>query len=1216
MKKKPLFEEIDPKRSALDREEAIRVFWEKEDIFKKSLKLRKNSPRYTFYDGPPFATGTPHYGHLVGQIMKDVIPRYWTMRGRYVERRWGWDCHGLPIENIVEKELGSKSKKDIETLGIKTFNDRCRANVLGYTEEWKKVVRMLGRWADMDDAYRTMDVEYMESVWWVFGELWKQGLIYEGYRSMHVCPRCETTLSQSEVSDGYMDVKDLSVVAKFEVIHDEKNSKFEASDSKTYFLAWTTTPWTLLGNCALAVNENEEYAIFESSEDVEKFQLKKGERVILLNDWEKVLMKTFNHTTGMRRDNGDIVFDGITYKFIKKIQGKDLVGLSYTPIFPYAKEDKTLKNKENGWKVYAGDFVNTEEGTGIVHIAPAFGEDDMNLGKKHHLPFVQHIGTDGRVKDGFGAFFDLDVKPRAKDKPQEVREIDITILKALKENNSYFSHKKYEHSYPHCWRCDTALLNYATSSWFVSIENLKQKALEYAKDVHWTPEHIKKGRFGNWLEGARDWSISRQRFWASVIPVWKCSTCDHVKVISDVMEISKELGGVNRLYLVRHGEAKSNAESFIDSQGSPENTLTKLGREQVQELAKELQSKNIDIIITSPLVRTRQTADIVAQALGVEIVEDDRIREVGVGEFGGKSVEEFLEKFGEVTSRKENNYGVETYQAILDRCEEFIKEVNEKYQGKTIAVVGHRDTVLAIEALCKKKKYASEAELWHPENAEVRSVFSKKVDLHRPYIDEVKWPCKCGGEMKRIPDVLDTWFDSGSMPYAQKHYPFEHKTRFGEVYPADFIAEGVDQTRAWFYYLHMLGTAIQKERAFSNVIVNGIVLAEDGKKMSKKLKNYPDPKFMMEKYGADVLRVYLMGSPVVMAENLNFSEKELSELSRGLFRMLRNTYSFFVMYANVDNFQPSTSERQTPNAKRSDTLSFYTSYATLNVLDRWILSELQLLIKEVNDAMESYELARAVRHFTPFMDDLSNWYIRRSRKRFWKSENDGDKNQAYETLHFVLVEFSKLFAPFAPFISEEMYRNLSGTRHQVPGSSEYDSVHLAKYPQVDEGLIDEKLIEEMKITREIISEGLQLRADKGVRVRQPLKSLHITGYTVQKEMMDIIKEELNVQELLFEEGEKNVELDVRITPELKREGQAREIIRTVQSMRKKAGYNVDDRITLWYDGMEEVFKDFGMNLIAKEVLAQEVLSHRPEHADKEEELVSDGEKIKLFIRKA
>ena len=1205
MKKSSLsFQEINPKASVYDREEEIRVFWEREKIFKKSLDLRKSSPRYTFYDGPPFATGTPHYGHLVGQIMKDVMPRYWTMRGKYVERRWGWDCHGLPIENIVEKELGSKSKKDIETLGIKAFNDRCRANVLGYTEEWRKVVRMLGRWADMDDAYRTMDPEYMESVWWVFGNLWKQGLIYEGYRSMHICPRCETTLSQSEVADGYMDVKDLSVVVKFKLtesgnrkIDNTESSKVQALNSRTYFLAWTTTPWTLLGNVSLAVGENIEY---------QKVKRKNSE-----GDECYIVAK----------ERADAILGEGEYEVLEAFLGKELVGLSYEPIFPYAKEDKTLENKENGWKVYAGDFVNTEDGTGIVHIAPAFGEDDMNLGKKYNLPFVQHIGMDGRVKEGFGDFFNLDVKPRAKNKPQEVREIDISVLKELKESGVYFSHKKYEHSYPHCWRCDTALLNYATSSWFVSLEKLKQEALTTAKDIHWTPEHIKKGRFGNWLEGSRDWSISRQRFWASVIPVWKCSVCEHTKVVSNVMDIAKYLGGVNRLYLVRHGEARSNVESFIDSKGNPENTLTEKGEKQVRDLAKELQEKNVDVIITSPLVRTRQTADILSQALSVKVTEDDRIREVGVGIFEGKSVEEFAEKFWEVTSRKENEYGVETYREILDRCREFVEDVNKKYQGKTIAIVGHRDTVLAIEALAKEKIYVSEAELWHAENAEVRSIFSKKVDLHRPYIDEVTLPCdKCEGEMKRIPDVLDTWFDSGSMPYAQKHYPFENEKSFDAGYPADFIAEGVDQTRAWFYYLHILGTALRKKRAFSNVIVNGIVLAEDGKKMSKKLKNYPDPKLMMEKYGSDVLRMYLMGSPVVMAENLNFSEKELSELSRGFFRMLRNTYSFFVMYANVDGWKPNISNLDTHNSESKAPNSKLQTPSSENILDRWILSELYVLTKNLNDAMESYELARAVRYFSPFMDDLSNWYIRRSRKRFWKSENDGDKYNAYETLHFVLVEFSKLLAPFAPFISEEIYRNLTGK----------ESVHLAEYPQKDDNVIDEELAQEMRIVREVISETLQQRAELKIKVRQPLAEVKLKGKKFEmfakKSLKDItkkgythiIQEETNIKNISVDLSSENEEviIDTNITPELKREGQAREIIRTVQSMRKKAGYNVDDRITLWYDGMEEVFKDFGVTLIAKEVLAQEVFSHKPEYADGEEDLVSDGEKVQLFIRKA
>lgn len=1198
------FQDVDPKKPVAQSEREVLDFWEKDRTFKKSLKNRKDAPRYTFYDGPPFATGTPHYGHFVPNLLKDVVPRYWTMRGKYVERKWGWDCHGLPIENIVEKEMGSQAKKDIEAMGVEKFNELCRSKVLGYTDEWKKVIGRLGRWADMDDAYRTMDPEYMESVWWVFRSLYDKGLLYEAYRSMHICPRCETTLSQSEVAEGYKDVKDLSVVAKFELLSTDYGSDTDVriagsgdiprksalsprESASTYVLAWTTTPWTLPGNVALAINPSISYFVFRISGGKEKYIAAK-ERV------------------------QDIVGDK-EYEVVEEIKGKDLVGLEYVPLFDSYVKDEGLKNRENaapatlsrsecgrGWKIYAADFVTTEEGTGVVHIAPAFGEDDMNLGKEENLPFVQHVGMDGIIKDEVKELAGMHVKPT-----DDHMKTDVEVIKYLAGKNLLFSKAKYEHSYPHCWRCDTPLLNYATSSWFVNVTKIKKQLLENAKDIHWVPGHIKEGRFGKWLEGARDWSISRQRFWASVLPVWKCEKCDATRVLGSVMEEAGKFNGVNRLYLVRHGEAKSNVENFLDSEGNPENILTDKGVEQIQRVAKELKNKNIDAIITSPLVRTKQSAEILAKALDVEVVEDDRLRETGFGEFNGKSVRELRSRFASLVSQGKtpNEYGVETFNSVKSRMQDFLGDVNDKHRGKTIAVVAHADSVLTLHGLSKGMSDDEIEAGWFPKNAEVRSVFSKTVDLHKHVVDKIELECECGGVMRRIPDVLDTWFDSGSMPYAQLHYPFENAAKFEDGFPAQFIGEAVDQTRAWFYYLHVLAGALKKERAFDNVIVNGIIQAEDGKKMSKKLKNYPDPMGVIEKYGADPLRMYILSSPVVMSENINFSEKEIGEISRGMFRMLRNTYSFFVMYANVDNWRPQES-------------ATHYSLRTTNLLDRWIVSELNVLAKNVNEAMEKYELARAARYFTPFVDDLSNWYVRRSRKRFWKSENDGDKEQAYATLHHVLVELSKLLAPFAPFISEEIFRNLTACHSRGGGNPEIlQSVHLCDYPQADGNLIDEKLNEEMKRTREIITEGLQLRAKAGIKVRQPLASLKVKVESLKfkEEMQEIVKEEMNVKNVVIQKDGEMV-LDTEITKELKLEGQAREIIRAVQEMRKKAGYNVDDRIQVSYKDMDDVFAAHG-DMIAKETLATKLSSDLVENPDLSQETKIDEESLVIAIKK-
>ncbi len=748
-------------------EEEVLEFWDKNKIFEKSVNKEALNGDYVFYDGPPFATGTPHYGHIVASIMKDAVPRYWTMRGYKVERRWGWDCHGLPIENIVEKEIGSNAKKDIiEKIGVAKFNEMCRSKVLDYVEEWKKVMAKLGRWADMENSYKTMDLDFMESVWHVFKELYDKGLICEGYRSMHICPRCETTLSQSEVAEGYKDIKDLSVIAKFELV-DEPN---------TFVLAWTTTPWTLIGNVALAVGEEIEYV------------------VVGIMNYESGIME--NYILAKNRVK-DVVKDK-NYKSIKEFKGKDLIGKKYKPLFDYYSNNQNLENRENGWKIYGADFVTTEEGTGVVHIAPAFGEDDMNLGKKYNLPFIQHIGMDGVIKKEATDFAGMNVKPSG-----DHTKTDVEIIKYLAHNNLLFAKEKYEHSYPHCWRCDTPLLNYATSSWFVNITKIKEQMLANAKDINWSPAYIKDGRFGNWLEGARDWSISRQRFWASVIPIWKCE-----------------------------------GESKVESQKS-------------------------------------------------KVVGGD-----GCG---------------------------------------------------NIKVIGSIDEL---------EKLSGE----------------KITDIHKHIVDEIKFKCgKCDGKMKRIPDVLDTWFDSGSMPYAQAHYPFENKEKFEKNFPAEFIAEGIDQTRCWFYYMHAIATGIKNTRAYNNVIVNGIVLAEDGKKMSKRLKNYPDPMEVLGKHGADALRFYLLTSSVMQAENLNFSESGVMEALRKNIMIIWNVYSFYEMYVDKSKVK---SQKSKVDIESGD------------ILDKWILARLNELIFEVTDNMDKYNLQKASRPITDFIDDLSTWYLRRSRDRF------------------------------------------------------------------------------------------------------------------------------------------------------------------------------------------------------------------------------------------
>ncbi len=903
-------------------EEKVLAFWREAGIFDKSLT--KDSPKgeYVFYDGPPFATGTPHYGHLVASVMKDVVPRYQTMRGYRVARKWGWDCHGLPIENIVEKELGTKSKKDIEEIGIGKFNDLCRSKVLTYAAEWEKVIGRLGRWVDFANAYKTMDLDYMESIWWTFKQLWDRDLIYKDYRSMHICPRCETTLSQSEVTEGYKDIKDLSAIAKFELFN----------EPGTFVLAWTTTPWTLIGNVALAVGKDIDYV--------------------------KVKLDDFLYIVAKERLSE--IFKEKAVDIISEFKGSDLIGKSYKPLFDYYSADASLENHNNGWKIYAADFVTTTDGTGVVHIAPAFGEDDMNLGKQEKLPFIQHVGLDGIFKPEVKDFLGLHVKPL-----EDHMATDIEIIKYLAAHSLLFHKEKYEHSYPHCWRCDTPLINYATSSWFVGVTKIKEHLLETAKEINWSPDYIKNGRFGNWLEGARDWSISRQRFWASAIPIWECPS-GHRHVVSSVQELEEKTG----------------------------------------------------------------------------------------------------------------------------------QRIN---------------------------------------------------DIHKDKVDDLKFACaECGAEMKRIPDVIDCWFESGSMPYAQLHYPFENKDKLEANFPAQFIAEGADQTRAWFYYLHVIAGGMRDSHAFQNVIVNGIVLAEDGKKMSKKLKNYPDPSLVMEKYGADALRAYLLSSPVMQAENLNFSESGVQEALRKNVMTLWNVYRFYATYA------PDYDNREV---------------VTDNILDAWILAKLKNLLVEVTQAMEKYNLPKAVRPITEFIDELSTWYLRRSRERF-KSDDENDKQAALAMTRFVLLELAKVMAPFLPFVAERLWQEVSGRSFKQRN----ESVHLENWSELGDLSAEEKaVLVNMSLTRQAVEMGLSARDSAGIKIRQMLSAANFQGSgDLSEKYQELLAEELNVKTITWLGGEGNLSLDLDtiITPDLQLEGNKRELIRTINALRKEAGLTIADKIEIWADGPE------------------------------------------------
>lgn len=975
-------------------ENEVLKFWQENRIFEKSLEQRKSGQEFVFYDGPPFATGLPHYGHLLAGTIKDVVPRYQTMCGKYVERRFGWDCHGLPVENEMEKQLKLTSKRDIENYGIDNFNEACRSIVLRYTSEWEHVVNRMGRWVDFRNGYRTMDRNFMESIWWVFRRLWDKGLIYEGYKILPYCPRCATPLSNFEANQGYKEVTDPAITIRFKSL--------EADN--TWFLAWTTTPWTLPSNLALAVGPEIEY--------------------VKIADGDDIYIMAAARVSAYYKSEPKIVWRG---------SGKELTGCRYEPLFNYFAD----KAEQGAFQVISADYVSTADGTGIVHIAPGFGEDDAAACKAAGLsvevcPVDAECRFTNEIPDYAGRF---------------VKEVDGDIMKQLKEEGKLVHRTQITHSYPHCWRDDGALIYRAVSTWFVKVDGVKSAMVEHNRSVNWVPSHLREGRFGKWLENARDWAISRNRYWGTPLPVWR----------------------------------------------------------------------------------------------------------------------------------------------------------NE--EGEVICV----GSVAELEELTGQKV----------------------PDLHKHFVDALEIPSPTGkSPLKRVPEVLDCWFESGSMPYAQQHYPFENKERFERNFPADFIAEGLDQTRGWFYTLTVLGNALFDLPPFRNVVVNGLVLAENGQKMSKRLRNYPDPMDVINRCGADALRLFMLGSQVVRAEDLKFSEAGVKEVLRGIMIPMWNALSFFVTYANVDGYIPPAGEVKPPAQPA-------------NILDRWILSSAAQMVEEVRAEMDSYNLQRAATRFSRFIDDLTNWYIRRSRRRFWKSAGDSDKLEAYATLHYVLILFAKTAAPFIPFTTEAIYRELRTAEMA-------ESVHLCDYPHPDD-CRDEQLEQQMALTMTAVSNGRFLRTANNLKVRQPLDKAVLATSRENRTLLEsaawIIADELNVKNVEFcddeeqlvkrsckanfkalgsrlgkdmkaaaariaaltsgeigeilsgknleislsdgriveiteadlviqreerpglvaaSEGGVTIALSTEITPELKAEGFAREFVSKLQNLRKERQFEVSDRIEVDY----------------------------------------------------
>jgi len=1039
-----MFREVNTKINFLQLEEDILRFWKEQGIFNKSIEMREGGPHYAFYEGPPTANGSPGVHHVLSRLYKDVVCRYKAIKGYHVPRKAGWDTHGLPVELEVESSLALTSKAQIEEYGVARFNDHCRQSAFKYIKEWEAMTERLGCWLDMAHPYITLDNSYIESCWWTIKELWDKGLIYQGYKVTPHCPRCGTSLSSHEVALGYRDdAEDPSVYVKFRVPEEVVSgylTKFGADPKlPTYLLAWTTTPWTLPGNTALAVAPHADYAFAKVSIENRSEQLILAKALLnnaLIDEYEVLGTCKGKELVGERLKG-----KGLEYEPLYRLPGQ--LYRSWKFVFeqlsgPGGLVQRAPARGENFW-VIIEDFVSLDEGTGIVHIAPAFGEVDYKAGYSNGLYFVQPVDEQG-VMMGDPTF-----------EGRFVKDADQFIINDLGLRRLLYRSERIIHTYPFCWRCESPLLYYAKQTWYIRTTAVKGRLIDGNAEINWYPDYIKYGRFGDWLENNVDWAFSRERYWGTPLNIWRCSSCDNYECV----------GGVDGL------RAQSNLSG-----------------------------------LTTPL------------------------------------------------------------------------------------------------------------------------------DLHRPYMDEITFACpKCGGSMQRVPEVIDCWFDSGAMPVAQWHYPFENEGKFKQNFPADFICEAVDQTRGWFYSLHAISTLLFNRPCFKNVICLGHVVDAQGDKMSKSKGNVIDPWVVINNYGADALRWYMLVS-TTGEDNHRFSTKTLEETIRKFFLTLWNTYSFFTLYANIDCFvpQPLTADSDQPKA--------------FTELDNWISSELNQLVSEVSKLMDNYNPTSATRRIEGFVDNLSNWYVRRNRRRFWKSENDADKLAAYTTLHQCLVTLSQLLAPFVPFIAEELYQNLF--RSVNPEARE--SVHLTDFPMADETKIKDKLNSDVELAMKISSLGRAARAKAGIKVRQPLDKA-VVGVETEgekkalKNLATEVMEEINVKQLVVlseakerEEFPSNmpdysvandarywVAISTELTPELIAEGVSRELVRHLQNMRRNARFDITDHIITYYQTkkplIKQVINTFA-DYIKQETLSQELIDGLPpDEAYGEKHRISNSE-ISLAIKKA
>ncbi len=1158
------------KSEGAQREEEILAFWNEQKIFDKTLTDTlpdgERKPEFVFYEGPPTANAAPALHHLEARAFKDVIPRYKTMRGFHVRRKGGWDTHGLPVELQIEKKLGLTSKKDIENYGIAEFNRACRESVWEYMEVWKQFTERIGYWVDDTHPYVTYHNSYIESVWNILAHVNSKKLLYKDYKVVPWCPRCGTALSSHELAQGYQDITDLSVYVKFKVT----NPEHVGLSGDVFLLAWTTTPWTLPGNVGLAVGEEIEY-------------------LAIMKESETIIVSTQMWKNGFFGEFGNMAIG-------KNFKGSDLVGLSYEPLYPYLRDLAQSTQSEqlkNAFKVYPADFVTTTDGTGIVHTAVMYGQEDFELGTKFNLPKFHIVALDGTFIDGLGDFSGKHVRDE---------ETAVDVIKNLAHRGLLFKKEKHKHSYPHCWRCKTALIYYARDSWYIGMSKLRTELQTENEKINWEPSHIKEGRFGEWLREAKDWAISRERYWGTPLPIWTTSTGD-ITVIGSVDELkkySKKSG--NRYFAMRHGEAEHNILDIWSTRRENAHHLTSVGEEQVRNTVGGIQGmlgqSQIDYVYVSPFLRTQETADIVSKALGIskeKIVFDDRLVEWVVGGFEAKPMRDYFEaRKGSTDPYTFEVDGSESYRSIIKRSGDFIYELEHTHTHKNILIISHGAVVRALSFVAQGISIENEETLRNSfvnfSCAEVREIHFAplphneffELDVHRPYIDELELVNEKGESMTRTKEVMDVWFDSGSMPFAQDHYPFENREFVdGAGYPADFISEAIDQTRGWFYTLLCVGVLMDRGTPYTNVICLGHILDKEGKKMSKSIGNIVNPWEMMDRYGVDALRLW-MYSVNQPGDSKNFDEKTVDEIVKKIFNPLSNIYTLCATYnTGVSRIDPHTS---------------------LHVLDQWILTRLNMLIREGTGYLEQFKVFEPVRLLRDFVQDFTTWYIRRSRERF-KSKDAQEVSVVVSVTEHVLAEIAKYMAPMAPFYADWLYR-------EVTKGSRMQSVHLEQWPQYSDGVSQQEIISQMETVRALVTEALELRQKAGIKVRQPLASLSVS-HDLPVEFLDIIRDEINVKEVKVVSG--NTHLDTTITPELRNEGSIRDIIRAIQDARKQENLEPSTPIELVVCAGNEIQKLIGEYTTAiSEPTSVTRISYTEDNQKYEVGL--EGEKVSVSIR--